>query len=140
MAKPRLTAPILLGVVTVFALILLTSGDREKEAAIESMRQTFHVEAIYYPNSEQIEVSYLDRSAQTDSVVLEVLGMVQPYQKEFSGSQFIEMVEFGNPPQNGWKAHPIVFKATHSEFGNIQIKTEVHLPGEAAPSVIYTIT
>ena len=142
MAKPRLTAPILLGVVTVLALVMLTGGDRDKERNEEAMRQTFEVGAVYHAGdggSGLVEISYLDRSGSAAPVVLEVLGMAEPFQKAFpDSSRFVETVPFSGPPQNGWKAHPVIFKVDHPELGSVELKTEVHAPGQPAPPVVYS--
>ncbi len=133
MAK-RLGPPIVLGVVTILALIFLTGGGTDDK---EILRQTFQTEAIYY-DSGHVEVSYFDKSEKTNSVVLEILGMEESFQKTFSDSEFIEIVPFPNPPKYGWPIHPVVFEVDHEELGNIQIKTEIHPLGEPIPTVIYS--
>jgi len=133
MAK-KLAAPITLGVVTVLAIIFLTGGGTDDK---DILRQTFQVEAIYY-DSGHVEISYFDKSEQTTSVVMEILGMEKTFQKSFSNSEFIEIVPFPNVPKYGWPIHPIVFEIEHEEFGHIQLKTEIHPLGEPVPSVIYS--
>ena len=51
------------------------------------------MEAIYY-DSGHVEISYFDKSAKTNSVVMEILGMEESFQKTFSDSEFIEIVPF----------------------------------------------
>ncbi|MFQ5781725.1 MAG: hypothetical protein ACE5GR_01560 [Nitrosopumilus sp.] len=133
MAK-KLGPPIVLGVITILALLFLTgSGTDDKDI----LRQTFQVEAIYY-DSGHIEVSYFDKSDKTHSVVLEILGMEESFHKTFSDSEFIEIVPFPNPPKYGWPIHPVVFEIEHEELGHIQLKTEIHPLGEPVPPVIYS--
>jgi hypothetical protein len=133
MAK-KLGPPIFLGVFTIIAIIFLTGGASDDK---DVLRQTFDVEAIYYDTG-HVEVSYFDNSDKTTSVVLEILGMDDTFQKTFSDSEFIEIVPFPNEPKYGWAIHPIVLEIDHEELGHIQIKTEIHPMGEPVPPVIYS--
>ena len=130
----KLGPPIFLGVFTVLAIIFLTGGGSDDN---DILRQTFQIEAIYY-DSGYVEVSYLDKSDQTNSVVLEILGMDDSFQKTFYDSEFIEIVQFPNVPKYGWEVHPIVIEIEHEEFGHIQLKTEIHLVDEPIPNIIYS--
>lgn len=133
MAK-KLGPPIFLGVFTVLAIVFLTGGASDDN---DILRQTFQVDAIYY-DSGHVEISYLDKSGQTDLVIMEILGMDESFQKSFLGSQFVEIVPFPNVPKYGWAIHPIVLEIDHLEFGHIQLKTEIHTPGQPLPPVIYS--
>ena len=132
MAK-KLGPPIFLGVFTVLAILFLTGAGTDDK---ETLRQTFQFEAIYY-DSGHVEVSYLDKSDKTDSVVMEVLGMDESFQKTFYGSEFIEIIPFPNTPKYGWAIHPIVLEIEHAELGHVQLKTEIHPLGDPIPPVIY---
>ena len=132
MAK-KLGPPIFLGVFTVLALIFLTGGGTDDK---DEMRQTLQIEAVYY-DSGYVEISYLDNSHQTDSVVLEILGMDDSFQKTFHDSEFIEIVPFLNVPKYGWAIHPIVMEVEHEAFGHVQLKTEIHTVDEPIPNTIY---
>jgi hypothetical protein len=133
MAK-KLGPPIFLGVFTVIALIFLTGGGNDDNNEI---RRTLQIEAVYY-DSGHVEISYYDNSDQTDSVVLEILGMDDSFQKTFHDSEFIEIVPFANVPKYGWAIHPIVMEVEHDEFGHVQLKTEIHSIGEPVPNIIYS--
>lgn len=135
MAK-KLGAPIALGVLTIMALVFLTGGGNDDK---EILRQTLQVNAVYY-ESGHVEVSFSDKSEKTTSVVMEILGMEESFQKEFVGFEFIEIVPFPNVPKYGWEIHPVVLEVEHEEFGHVQIKTEIHLLDEPAPPVIYSVT
>jgi len=131
---PRILPAASLGLITVFAILfLIGTGNDDKEI----LRQTFQIEAIYYDTG-QVEITYLDKSMQTNSVVLEILGMDETFQKKFSESKFIEIVPFPMAPKYGWAVHPVVFDIDHSEFGRVQLKTEIHPLGEPVPVVIYS--
>jgi hypothetical protein len=133
MAK-KLGPPIFLGVFTIIAIIFLTGGASDDK---DILRQTFDVEAIYYDTG-YVEVSYFDSSDKTTTVVLEILGMDETFQKTFSDSEFIEIVPFPNEPKYGWAVHPIVLEIDHEELGHLQLKTEIHPMGEPVPPVIYS--
>ena len=52
--------------------------------------------------------------------------MENSFQKSFTDSEFIEIVQFTSKPKYGWSIHPIVLEVEHEEFGHVQIKTEIH--------------
>ena len=133
MAK-NLAPPIFLGIITVLAIVFLTGGGTDDK---DTLRQTFQVEAIYYDTG-HVEISFFDKSSKTNSVVMEILGMEETFQKTFTNSEFIEIVPFPNAPKYGWAIHPVVYEIDHEELGHIQIKTEIHPHGEPIPPVIYS--
>lgn len=130
----KILPAISLGIISVLAILFLSGGGTDDN---DILHQTFQVDAIYY-DSGHVEISYLDKSGQTDSVIMEILGMDESFQKSFSGSQFIEIVSFPNVPKYGWVIHPIVLEIDHLEFGHIQLKTEIHALDQPLPSVIYS--
>ncbi|MBI1663028.1 MAG: hypothetical protein IS860_05975 [Nitrosopumilus sp.] len=130
----KILPPIFLGVFTILALVLLTGGGTDDK---DELRQTFQVNAVYYDTG-HVEIAFLDKSGKTDSVVMEILGMEETFQKTFSESEFIEIVPFPNEPKYGWEIHPVVLEIDHSELGHIQLKTEIHLLREPVPPVIYS--
>jgi len=130
----KLRAPILLGLITVLAIIFLAGGGTDDK---DVLRQTFQIDAVYY-DSGHVEISYFDKSGKTNSVVMEILGMEESFQKTFLDSKFIEIVPFPNIPKYGWPIHPVVLEINHKEFGHIQLKTEIHPLGEPVPPVIYS--
>jgi len=131
----RKIVPIIsLGIITVLAIIFLAGAGTDDK---DILRQTFQIEAVYY-DSGHVEISYFDKSGKTNSVVMEILGMEESFQKTFSDSEFIEIVPFPNIPKYTWRAHPVVLEIEHEEFGHIQLKTEIHPLDEPVPSVIYS--
>ena len=130
----KIVPAISLGVITVFAILFLIGGGTDDK---DVLRQTFQIEAVYY-DSGHVEISYFDKSGKTNSVVMEILGMEKSFQKTFSGSEFIEIVSFPNLPKYGWPVHPVVLEIDHTEFGHIQLKTEIHPLDEPIPPVIYS--
>jgi len=130
----KLGPPIVLGVVTVMAILFLTGNGTDDK---DILRQTFQIDAVYY-DSGHVEISFLDKSDKTTLVVMEILGMDESFQKTFSTSEFIEIVPFSNLPKYGWAIHPIVLEIDHLELGHIQLKTEIHSLDEPTPIVIYS--
>ena len=130
----KLLSPIFLGVFTVLAIFFLTGGGDDDK---DELRQTFQVNAVYYDTG-HIEVSFSDKSEKTDSVVMEILGMEETFQKSFSSTAFIEIVPFSGKPKYGWEIHPVVLEVEHPELGHVQLKTEIRPFGDPAPPVIYS--
>jgi hypothetical protein len=133
MAK-KLGPPLVLGVFTILALVFLTGGATDDK---DPLRENFKINAIYYDTG-YVEVSYLDKSDKTNSVTLEILGMETSFQKTFSDSEFIEIIQFPNTPKYGWEIHPIVMEIEHEEFGHVQLKTEIHELNTPSPNTIYS--
>jgi hypothetical protein len=133
MAK-KLGPPLVLGVFTILALVFLTGGATDDK---DPLRENFKINAIYYDTG-YVEVSYLDKSDKTNSVTLEILGMETSFQKTFSDSEFIEIIQFPNIPKYGWEIHPIVMEIEHEEFGHVQLKTEIHELNTPSPNTIYS--
>ncbi len=130
----KIIPAISLGIITILAIIFLAGAGTDDK---DILRQTFQIEAIYY-DSGHVEISYLDKSDKTNSVVMEILGMEKSFQKTFSNSEFIEIIPFPNLPKYGWPVHPIILEIDHKEFGHIQLKTEIHPLDEPVPPVIYS--
>ena len=135
MAK-KLGPTIFLGIFTILAIVFLTGGATDDK---DPLRENFQIEAIYYDTG-YVEISYFDKSHKTISVVLEILGMETSFQKSFTDSEFIEIIEFSNKPKYGWAIHPIVLEVEHEEFGHVQIKTEIHEFDTTIPNTIYDVS
>jgi hypothetical protein len=138
MAK-KLGAPIALGVVTIFAILLLTNGGNQNE---EVLKNTFYVDAIYVENSESsnsnyVQITFEDKSQKTNAVVLEVLGMEESFQKTYLESEFAETIMFPTPPKYGWEIHPVTLLIDHEDLGKVSIKTEIRPEGETSAPIIY---
>ena len=109
---------ILVSVLAILFLIEYYSIDRELFA------NTFIVDAIYLEKEGYVEISFFDNSGKTKSVVLEILGMPESFQKNFVGSEFSDRVPFSEPAKYGWKSNPVTFVVEHEGFGKIGIKTD----------------
>ena len=132
----RKTIPLIsVGLVSIIAILFFaesSSIDRDQLA------NTFVVDAIYIEEEGYVEISFLDKSQRTNSVVLEILGMPESFQRTFQNSEFKERVPFASAPKYGWKTHPVTFVVEHIEFGKVGIKTEIHLLNEATPPIIFS--
>lgn len=136
MAIRRFTAPLTLGLFTILALALLTSNNDDIDR--DAIAETLKVDAIYYADRGYVEISYIDKSAKTELVVLEVLGLEESYQAQFSASEFVQLIPFSDVPLYGWEVHPVVLEVDHVDYGHIQIKTEIYDPESEKPRVIYS--
>ncbi len=123
---------IIISILGALFFIESTSIDRELYAS------TFIVDAIYLEDEGIIEISFLDNSGKTQSVILEILGMAESFQKNYVGSEFTEKVPFSSVPQYGWKTNPVTFVVVHEEFGTIGIKTEIHASNEPPTPIIFS--
>jgi len=134
MAKKILSVVSIILVSILGAIFFLesTSIDRELYA------NTFIVDAIYLEEKGIVEISFLDNSGKTQFVILEILGMAESFQKNYTGSKFTDEVPFSSVPQFGWKTNPVTFVVEHEEFGNVGIKTEIHAPDESSPPIIFS--
>ncbi|PIY90528.1 MAG: hypothetical protein COY74_00950 [Nitrosopumilales archaeon CG_4_10_14_0_8_um_filter_34_8] len=119
-------------VITVLGLFFIFDSGSNHDI----LKSTFEINAIYYDEG-YVEISYLDKTAKTNHVVLEILGMDKSFQKTLSGSQFVEIVPFPILPKYGWQVHPVTFLIDHQDLGKVSLKTEIHSLGEPAPPIIY---
>ncbi|MFB5630975.1 MAG: hypothetical protein ACE5RN_05275 [Nitrosopumilaceae archaeon] len=133
---PKKIIPVIsITLISIFAALFLfesLSLDRELYS------RTFVVDAIYFPEEGNVEISFLDNSGKTKSVVLEILGMSESFQKNYTGSEFTQKVPFLSVPQYGWKTNPVTFVVEHEEFGTIGIKTEIHASNEPPTTIIFS--
>jgi len=134
MAKKIISVIFIIVVSILGALFFIESTliDRELYAS------TFIVDAIYLEDKGIVEISFLDNSGKTQSVILEILGMAESFQKNYAGSEFTEEVSFSSVPQYGWKTNPVIFVVEHEEFGTIGIKTEIHASDELPSPIIFS--
>lgn len=95
--------------------------------------------AVYLENDSVVQISFHDKSNETESVVLEILGMDVTYHKEYefdNDSEFVENMYLKEIPKYGWKTTPVILEIQHSKFGTIGLKTEVYELGDIKPKII----
>jgi len=98
----------------------------------------FAVDAIYYEEG-YVEIIFNDNTKNSTSVILEILGMKESYQKKFVTNSFVERIDFLSVPKYGWKSTPVTFVVDHEEFGKIGIKTEIHPHGDPIVNPIFSL-
>jgi len=122
-------------VITVLAgLFFYDSGSVDKEL----LNRTFSVDAVYLDSEGVIEISFVDKTQKTDTIILEVLGLQPSFQKTYSSSSFTERIPFIPPDKYGWEIHPVIILAENQDLGLIEIKTEIHEENEPEKPVIFS--
>jgi len=122
-------------VITILAgLFFYDSGSVDKEL----FNRIFSVNAVYLADEEVVEISFVDNTQKTDTIILEVLGLQPSFQKTYSGSSFTERISFVPPDKYGWEIHPVVILAENQDLGLIEIKTEIHEENEPEKPVIFS--
>ncbi len=122
-------------VITILAgLFFYDSSSVDKEL----LNRTFSVDAVYLADEEVVEISFVDNTQKTDTIILEVLGLQPSFQKTYSGSSFTERIPFVPPDKYGWEIHPVIILAENQDLGLIEIKTEIHEENELEKPVIFS--
>jgi len=122
-------------VISVLAgLFFYDSGSVDKEL----LNRTFSVDAVYLDSEGVVEISFVDNTQKTDTIILEVLGLQPSFQKTYSGSSFTERIPFTPPDKYGWEIHPVIILAENQDLGLIEIKTEIHEENEPEKPVIFS--
>ncbi len=122
-------------VITILAgLFFYDSSSVDKEL----LNRTFSVDAVYLDDEEVVEISFVDNTQKTDTIILEVLGLQPSFQKTYSGSSFTERIPFIPPDKYGWEIHPVIILAENQDLGLIEIKTEIHEENEPEKPVIFS--
>jgi len=122
-------------VITLLAgLFFYDSGSIDKEL----LNRTFSVDAVYLADEKVVEISFIDNTQKTDTIILEVLGLQSSFQKTYSGSSFTERIQFIPPDKYGWEIHPVIILAENQDLGLIEIKTEIHEENEPEKPVIFS--
>ena len=101
------------------------------------LSDTFEFSAIYFDDSHVVKISFFDRSNHTNTAILEIEGLNQPFQKKYNTVSFIEEVPISSTPQYGWKTTPVTLLIDHKEFGKLILKTEIVPYGQPSSKVIY---
>jgi|SRR5579872_4042138 len=104
---------------------------------VKHLANTFEFSAVYFDDSHIVKVSYLDRSNQTNTAILEIEGLSQPFQKKYDSASFVEVIPISSTPQYGWKTTPVTLLIDHKEFGKLILKTEIVPYGQPPSKVIY---
>ena len=98
----------------------------------------FVADAIYYDEG-YVEIIFNDSTKNSTSVILEILGMKESYQKKFVTNSFVERIDFSSIPKYGWKSTPVTFVVDHVDLGEIGIKIEIHPLNSPPVKPIYSL-
>ena len=96
-------------------------------------------EAVFLEDDNLVQIYFEDKSNNTKSAVLEILGMDITYHQEYrfdKDSKFVEKMYLEKIPKYGWQTTPVTLEIQHSQFGNIGLKTEIHEPSKSKPRII----
>ena len=125
---------IIIPIIIILAALYVFSVNQVDEKYLAS---TFEFSATYYDDSHVVKISFLDRSNHTNTAILEIEGLSQPFQKKYDDSSFVEDIPISSTPQYGWKTTPVTLLIDHKEFGKIILKTEITPYGQPPSKVIY---
>ena len=98
---------------------------------------TFEFSAIYFDKGHFVTISFHDKTNQTNTAILEIEGLSQPFQKKYDTSSFVESIPISSTPQYGWKTTPVTLLIDHKEFGKLILKTEIVPDGQPSSKVVY---
>ena len=122
-------------IITAIAFFILEEIDTNESQILDQIE----FDAVYIESDQIVKIIFNDKANKTQSGTLEILGMDVTYQEKYTfneESNFIEEVDFKKVPKYGWKTTPITLEITHSEFGKIGLKTEIHEPNQSQPKII----
>ena len=128
--KIIITVPIIIILVSLY-VFSVTRVDEKR------LSDTFEFSAIYFDDIHVVKISYLDKSNNTNTAILEIEGLSKSFQKKYDNSAFVEDVPITSAPQYGWKTIPVTLLIDHKELGKIILKTEIVPYGQPASKVIY---
>ena len=125
---------IIIPIIVILVSLYVFSVNQVDEKRLAS---TFEFSAIYFDDSHVVTISFLDRSNHTNTAILEIEGLSQPFQKKYDNSSFVENIPISSTPQYGWKTTPVTLLIDHKEFGKLILKTEIVPYGQPSSKVIY---
>ena len=125
---------IIIPIITIVLSLYVFSVNQIDEKRLSN---TFEFSAIYFEYSHTVKISFLDRSNHTNTAILEIEGLSQPFQKKYDDSSFVDDIPISSVPQYGWKTTPVTILIDHKEFGKLIFKTEIIPYGQSSSKVIY---
>ena len=137
MSSSRKTFVIIIIAITTTGILFTLSEqlDENKNKILDQI----YFDAIYIETDNIIEISFIDKSNNTKTVILEILGMEETFHKELvltGESKFIERVNLDYLPKYGWKTIPVIIEVEHLDYGKFGLKTEIYISGDLKPKVI----
>jgi len=125
---------IIIPIITIVLSLYVFSVNQIDE---KRLSDAFKFSAIYFDDSHTVKISFLDRSNHTNTAILEIEGLSQPFQKKYDDSSFVDDIPISSVPQYGWKTTPVTILIDNKEFGKLILKTEIVPYGQPSSKVIY---
>jgi len=131
----KIIGAIFVVIIIILGFLMLTNFNTTDQ---EILQQTFVISAVYFGDDGFVEISFHDKSNNTNHVILEILGMPESFHKEYGSSSFVEKIILISAPKYGWQSIPVTLLVEHEEFGRIGIKTEIRPVGENSATIIFS--
>ena len=132
-----LTIAIIIPIIIFF--ITYSDLDDLSEVDTTNILEQIKFYAIYDSEEDIVEITFIDKSNNTNSAILEVLGMDETYHKEYvfnNESSFVAEFYLEYVPKYGWETTPVTLEIQHSQFGTIGLKTEIVELGKESAKII----
>ena len=91
--RRKLLAPFMLVFVTVLAVSSYWP-DAENE-----YEDDFTLDAVFYPELQILEISFKDDTGMISNSMMQILGLHDPFMRQYEGAAFTETVEFSAEPE-----------------------------------------
>jgi|TARA_B100001750_G_C15517726_1_gene608683 hypothetical protein len=137
MSSMKKTSGIILATIIVAGIVFGVTEQFETDDV--SILEYIEFDAVYLKDERLVKISFEDKSNNTESGILEILGMDVTYHQEYvfdRTSKFVERISLEEIPKYGWKTIPVTLEIQHAEFGKIGLKTEIHEPDQPNPKII----
>ena len=125
---------VIIPIIVILVSLYVFNVNQVDEKRLDS---TFEFSAIYFGNGHFVTISFHDKTNQTNTAILEIEGLSQPFQKKYDTSSFVESIPISSTPQYGWKTTPVTLLIDHKEFGKLILKTEIVPYGQPSSKVVY---
>ena len=135
-------AYLIIAIIIPIIVFFITYSDLDDLSAVDTTNILEQIDfyAIYDSEEDIVEIIFIDRSNNTKSAILEVLGMDETYHNEYvfnNESSFVAEFYLEHVPKYGWETTPVTLEIQHSQFGTIGLKTEiVELGNEPAKIIV----
>tara|TARA_B100000029_G_scaffold485674_1_gene539244 strand:+ start:407 stop:841 length:435 start_codon:yes stop_codon:yes gene_type:complete len=140
--SPIKRAYLIIAIIIPTIIFFIAYFDSDNLSAVDTtyILEQIEFNAIYDYEEHIVKITFIDRSNNTKSAILEVLGMNETYHKEYvfnNESSFVAEFYLEYVPKYGWETTPITLEIQHSQFGTIGLKTEiVELGNEPAKIIV----
>ena len=111
MSSARKTFGIIIAV-SIIAYVALALSDHFTNNDSEILEH-LEFDAVYLKNEQIVQISFIDKSINTKSAILEVLGMEKTYHQEFlldNEDGFVDRMKLNQLPEYGWKTIPVTLE------------------------------